>query len=245
MFGDKGATGVRGEPMPVEHTGAPDSTNPAGKCPRCGKQSSFDLAGHAPLTFDGGRMHLPGGGSELTYHERATVLICRHCKQGISVLEEKWIGEHKSISSTKGGGEINWRGFHWWPLSGTNSHQAVPKEIADALNEAVLCQAAHCPRAAAVMARRTLEAIATDKGGASSDILAKRLSKMAASGLLPPTLADWAKEVRLVGNTGAHADPIDTVSGADADQLLAFLQALLEYLYVLPFELDQRRAAKP
>jgi hypothetical protein len=95
------------------------------------------------------------------------------------------------------------------------------------------------------MARRTLEAIATDKGGKSTDPLAKRLGNMASSGMLQPTLAAWAKEVRLVGNVGAHADPLDTVSKEDASQLIEFLQALMDYLYVLPFELAQRRAAKP
>jgi len=31
-----------------------------------------------------------------------------------------------------------------------------------------------------------------------------------------PTLSDWAKEVRSVGNAGAHFDPLDDVSLADA-----------------------------
>jgi hypothetical protein len=141
---------------------------------------------------------------------------------------------------------VSWRGFHWWPLAGSSAHQAVPAEIASALNEAVLCLSANCPRAAAVMARRTLEAIATDKGGGKTkDTLAQKLSNMAATGVLQPALADWAKEVRAVGNSGAHHDPIDTVSNADAAQLIEFLQALIEYLYVLPYDLAQRRAARP
>jgi hypothetical protein len=45
------------------------------------------------------------------------------------------------------------------------------------------------------------------------------LKNLAARGLLLPTLADWAKEVRLVGNIGAHFDPMDTVSKDDAEKL--------------------------
>lgn len=249
MFGfnfRKKAQGDRGEPMPVEHSGAPDSTNPSGLCPRCRKQSSFQSLGSIPLTFSEGYKVLPSGVHEPIFHERATVLVCRHCEQGISVLEEELTGGRSKRSGERHSGVISWQGFHWWPLAGSSAHSAVPSEIASALNEAVLCLSANCPRAAAVMARRTLEAIATDKGGGKSkDALAKQLANMAASGLLQPTLADWAKEVRAIGNSGAHFDPIDTVSNADASQLIEFLQALIEYLYVLPYDLAQRRAARP
>lgn len=232
--------------MPIEHSGAPDSANPSGLCPRCNKQSSFEIVGSIPLTYDGGYRTLPGPVNEPTYNERATVLLCRHCEQGISVLEELWIGAQKSNEQPRPSGNLAWRGFHWWPLAGSSTHQAVPPEIASALNEAVVSLSANCPRAAAVMARRTLEAIAADKGGGKSkDPLAKQLANMAANGLLQPALAEWAKEVRAVGNSGAHFDPIDTVSNADAAQLIEFLQALIDYLYVLPYDLNQRRAAKP
>lgn len=90
------------------------------------------------------------------------------------------------------------------------------------------------------MARRTLEAVTVDKG-ASGKTLFERLNNMAASGVLPPTLADWAKEVRLVGNTGAHFDPITTVSKEDSAQLISFVRELLKYLYELPAELARRR----
>ena len=53
-------------------------------------------------------------------------------------------------------------------------------------------------------------------------MLADRLKKLGTSGVLLPTLADWAKEVRLVGNAGAHVDPINTVSKKDAEELIAF-----------------------
>lgn len=91
------------------------------------------------------------------------------------------------------------------------------------------------------MARRTLEAIAVDKGEAAGT-LAARLNNLATKGLLHPSLAEWAKEVRLVGNLGAHFDPIDTVDSEDAKQLLSFIKELLNFMYVLPWELSERRA---
>lgn len=175
-----------------------------------------------------------------TFTERMTLLICRHCTQGVLILEEQLIGDSKANRRT-GGGTISWRGFHWWPLPESQVHSAVPLAIRSVYNEGVSALAANCPRAAAVMARRTLEAIAVDKGEAAGT-LAARLNNLATKGLLHPSLAEWAKEVRLVGNLGAHFDPIDTVDSEDAKQLLSFIKELLNFMYVLPWELSERRA---
>jgi hypothetical protein len=243
LFGRKKSSGQRGEPMPENHDGPPDSTHPAGHCPRCEKQSSFDCIESLPLTFDGGYVLGRGEPNTPTFHERATIFLCRNCHQGVAVLEEQWTGDHRSIES-KSGGTITWKGFHWWPLVGASLHKAVPAEIGAAFHEAVLTLSANCPRAAAVMARRTLEAIADDKGE-KTGTLAQRLSNLSKKGLLHTTLSEWAKEVRLIGNAGAHFDPINDVSADDARQLVDFIRELTKFLYVLPYELNERRAGKP
>lgn len=112
MFGRNKHIGERGEPLPENHDGPPDPTNPAGLCPRCEKQSSFDYAQSLPLSFDGGYIIDRNEANKPTYHERVTVLICRNCHQGVAVLEEKWVGEHRFIER-RGGGTISWKGFHW------------------------------------------------------------------------------------------------------------------------------------
>jgi len=114
-------------------------------------------------------------------------------------------------------------------------------DIASAFGEAITALSANCPRAAAIMARRTVEAIAADKGEPNGT-LAHRLASLATRGVLQPSLADWAKEVRLVGDLGAHFDPIKPVSKEDAEQLLKFIRELLRYFYELPAELARRRS---
>jgi hypothetical protein len=244
MFGRKPTQeGSRGEPLPEKNTGSPDSLRPSGFCPRCETQSSFEYIDSLPLTFDGGYILGRGEPNQPTFNERITLLICRHCNQGISVLEEQWIGEYKA-TERQGGGAVSWRGFHWWPLAGTSLHEAVPEFIRSAYNEAALALSANCPRASAVMARRTLEAIAVDKGE-TNGTLASRMNELSKNGHLHPSLVEWIKEVRLVGNSGAHYDPIDLVRSEDACQLLDFIKELLNYLYVLPWELNERRKPKP
>jgi hypothetical protein len=94
------------------------------------------------------------------------------------------------------------------------------------------------------MARRTLEAVADDNGE-QTGVLAQRLKRMSERGLLHKTLSDWGSEVRLIGNVGAHFDPMQDVSKADAQQLVNFMGELLRYLYVLPAQLQARRQPKP
>lgn len=109
--------GERGESLPESnpHT-APDSTDPTGVCPRCGEKSSFEVGPSCPVSFGGG-YSLAAGGSAPTPREldRATVLFCRNCNQGVTVIEEQWVGDHPSRDGIGRGGVVTWRGIHWWP----------------------------------------------------------------------------------------------------------------------------------
>ena len=248
LFGGKGRrVGRTGEKLPGEHTGLPDSTLPYGLCPRCEKQSSFDVIGPLAVTFEPDRSSVyPDGTSEPVLIDRVSALHCRSCRQGIVVVEEQHTGDHSWRDGDQGrfaGGVITWRGIHWWPAPEARVSSDVPIEIADAFSEAVRAMHAKCPRAAVVMARRTLEAITVDKGETKGR-LADRLRKLGSKGILIPTLAEWSREVRLVGNAGAHFDPIKSVSTSDAEALISFVQELLRYLYELPADLSRRRGPK-
>ena len=59
--------------------------------------------------------------------------------------------------------------------------------------------------------------------------------------ILLPSLAEWASEVRLVGNIGAHYDPLEIVSKKDSSDLLGFTRELIKYLYEIPANLERRR----
>jgi hypothetical protein len=240
IFGRQSATGKRGEEMPVPHEGLPDSTTPSGLCPRCGKQSSFEIIGSLPVTFDGSRLLSWNGNSTPSAIDRVSVLICRHCKQGTVVIEEEWIGDtprSKGVSS----GAVTLRGFNWWPLPDSNMSADIPPDIADAFSEAATVLSANCPRSAVVMLRRTLEAITVDRGE-STGSLAQRLKNLSDKGVFHPSLQEWIKEVRLIGNAGAHFDPINKVEMEDAKQLQSFTRELLKYMYELPAELNRRRS---
>lgn len=219
----------------------PNSTTLSGLCPRCGLMSSFEVVGEA-LPLGSTFAHNPYTGSASDPCERVVSLRCRHCGQGVAVVEE--IDEDtgpQSVSEGEDADEMNtWHGVHWWPHPEAQVSSDVPPGIASAFAEAVKAASAGCPRASAAMARCTLEEITKEKGQTKGDLV-QRLAALAANGELVLTLADWSKEVRVVGNAGVHTKTLDPVSEEDAQQMIAFMRQLIQYLYEMPADLARRR----
>jgi hypothetical protein len=120
----------------------------------------------------------------------------------------------------------------------------VPESLRREWDEARICFEAKAYTATVVMIRRTLEAACKDQG-VSNRNLSAALGELKTLGLIDDTLAEWAHELRLLGNRGAHA-----VSGSimrdDAEDSLDFAEVLLEHMYVLRkrFESFQIRRSK-
>jgi hypothetical protein len=226
----------------------PDSGDPAGPCSRCGRISNFSLEGTAPVTFDRGVWVMRQEGEDQRDDlQRVAVLECSGCHSRMVVIEDKWVGDQRAGEGQRFGGTINYRGVWWWPPPGVaDLDAAIPKDIADAYREGIRALWAQAPRAAAVMFRRTLEAIVKTSGNdaakaAAKQNLASGLSVMADEGALDRNLAEWAKEIRLVGNVGGHFDVADDVAAAEADSLSRLLRELLRYLYEMPARVGRSR----
>lgn len=96
-----------------------------------------------------------------------------------------------------------------------------------------------CEEAAATMYRRALdlalkEAFPDEKGS-----LDGKLKKLVLQQKLPASLGEWAHEVRLIGNDGAH--DIDGVSKDDLLDARAFIDTVLKYIFTLPAQIASRR----
>src|SRR6266566_1734038 len=99
----------------------PDSTDPSGPCPRCGRVSNFHPAASTPVTFEGALIQYPDGRTERTHIEQATVLECAGCRQGLVVVEEQLVGGNPARLGGRLSGPITWRGIHWWPSPGAGT----------------------------------------------------------------------------------------------------------------------------
>jgi hypothetical protein len=123
---------------------------------------------------------------------------------------------------------------------------AVPEEwkwptaIGSAYVQAVKALEVEAWDAAATMARRAVQA-ATRAAKAKPSTPYNEIEELKSKGLLTPALAEWAHEVRLVGNDGAHPDGDDVVDEEDARQVTDFAYQLAMYLFTMPAEVEEHR----
>ncbi|MGD9986336.1 DUF4145 domain-containing protein [Pseudonocardia sp.] len=193
------------------------------------------------MFFDGPNGRTPD------HFQQVSILTCGGCHNNVIVVEDKYTGGQLS-RDRPGGGLIEWRGIHWWPSPGMNaSDPDVAAAVADAIAEGTRCLAVQAPRAAVVMYRGALAEIVQDKGSASAkgaNSLCAQLKRMADEGDLDKTIFEWASEVRVVGNAGAHPSTMDAVSQDEAAELLRLIRSITEYLYVNPARVRRARSAR-
>jgi hypothetical protein len=150
LFKPKHSAGKVGEKLPEKHEGLPDSTLPQGLCPRCQKQSSFDVIGSQAVTFDPDSQIAERDGSRTpVVLDQVSVLLCRNCRQAVVVVEERCTADSSWREHKIQGGVITWRGVHWWPGADAHISVDVPADIADVFQEAVRAFHAQCYRSAA------------------------------------------------------------------------------------------------
>ncbi len=118
-----------------------------------------------------------------------------------------------------------------WPAAERPLNPAIPEALRNEHDEARRCYQAKAYTASVVMIRRTLEGVCADQG-ASEKVLARGLEKLRETGRLDGRLYEWATELRLLGNEGAHYTG-NQVSPEFARDALEFGEAMLDYMYVL------------
>jgi hypothetical protein len=170
--------------------------------------------------------------------EQVAVLECMGCRQCTVVVE-------RDVSAPGSGLRV--MGLHWWPAPGAaDLDPDVPEPVASAFSEGMRALSANCPRAAAVMFRGMLTAVVRDRGSEVAQQTAnlyQQLKVMEQEGTLHPSLVEWAAEIRLVGNAGAHFDELAPVDQAEAAALARLCRHLLTVVYETPARI--RRAKRP
>jgi Domain of unknown function (DUF4145) len=199
-----------------------------GPCPRCGRTAAFAaLNPNMPIKQDG---------SEL-----ANVLKCMGCNDSLVVIE-------RVIQPSNPQEPFIREGIHWWPVPGSaDLDPAIPPEVSSAFSEGMRALSVRAPRAAVVMFRGMLAQIVADKGTPEAQAkrdLYQQLDQMKQDGSLHPTLVEWAREIRVVGNAGAHPDPLSAVSEEEAADLGRLCRQMLSVIYELPAKITRSRAAR-
>lgn len=129
----------------------------------------------------------------------------------------------------------------WIPERGTGKEfPDVPEHIAAAADEAHRCRSINANRAAAALARSVVEATAKDRGH-TTGTLERKINEMHAAGDLSELAKETAHEIRFVGNEMAHGDFVVAIEGEDADDVLHFMDEVLNAVYQAPARLNAAR----
>jgi len=160
-----------------------------------------------------------------------TLVKCDRCGQAMVFVQEDY-------GFDQGWDEM----LRVWPGAVRQLSSAVPSALRAEHDESRACFQAKAYTAAVVMVRRTLEGVCAEHG-VKERTLAKALQSMHDKDLLDRRLLEWAEELRALGNVGAHYTS-DRVTREDAQDALAFTEALLDYLYVLQAKFEEFRSRR-
>lgn len=126
---------------------------------------------------------------------------------------------------------------------------SIPSPTREDLEEAYKCQSAEAYRGAATMARRAMQNICLEKGAPKTrevkgkddrkrevpNELVRQIDWLYEERIITADLKNWAHEIRLVGNAGAHpgdAGDNEPVTRQDAEDVLNLVEAFCQPLYV-------------
>lgn len=134
--------------------------------------------------------------------------------------------------------------IEWLPVSIPGwRFDDVPNSIADAASEAYACYSIRSYRAAILLARSVIEAVAKDKGITKGN-LASKIKGLEEQRIVSPLTAETAHEIRFIGNDMAHGDFVQTVTEEECDAVLNFMTALLEQIYQIEAKLSRFRSLR-
>jgi Domain of unknown function (DUF4145) len=129
----------------------------------------------------------------------------------------------------------------YWPKLRTVD-AAIPESAAYFLQQAV--ESSHAPVAQIIVSASAVDAMLREKSLKDGSLDA-RIKQAVATGLIAPSLGEWAHEVRLDANEQRHVDEAACRPTAlDSKETLEFALALAEALFVLPARIDRERQHK-
>lgn len=141
---------------------------------------------------------------------------------------------------------------------------SVPSTIAIDFSEALRCQWIDAYKACVVMCRRAVQSSALGLGAPKRKKLDQQIDFLFEKGKITEALKDFAHEVRLTGNIGAHPDKnsgqqqqeeqtaeaedddnLEDVTPKDAEDIVEFTREYLHHVYVMPAKLLARKSSPP
>ena len=134
---------------------------------------------------------------------------------------------------------------YWEPVEPVGkTYRDVPSEIASAADEAYRCHSIGAHRAAVLMARGVIEAVAKGAGIDTGKLYSK-IEAMEEARLIRPIIRESAHEVRHLGNEVAHGDfETSVISKDDAADVLEIMDDVIDEVLVVAARAERRKARR-
>jgi Domain of unknown function (DUF4145) len=139
---------------------------------------------------------------------------------------------------------LNWSIVGFWPKDpGPLVPEYLPPDIERTFLQAERnFQPVGNEEASGMMYRKALDVGVKKIDSSLIGTLGPKLKKLAQQGKLTPELAEWADQVRELGNDAAHDET--AIPRKDLEDLRAFTEMVLRYLFTLPNMIKKRRGEK-
>lgn len=193
------------------------------ECPHCGVYATFKVNAEFGNPYWGGF---------------AKILGCDNCRQLVYVVTDPALdSRHNQFNPTKI--------IDYYPKRTPKVDGSVPENVANDFMEAMVCFDVGTNKASAAMCRRALQSSMLERG-AKKERLANQIDELFEKQIITKDIRDWAHEIRLTGNIGAHPDEdgLENITRADAAELIKFMEEYLNYVYVMPAKVAEKRAKK-
>lgn len=110
--------------------------------------------------------------------------------------------------------------------------ESIPTKVLNSFEEAVKCHATQCYIAAAIMIRKTLEEICSERGATGSNLY-QRLEGLKTKVVIPQELFVGMQELRLLGNDAAHIESqtFNDIGQTEIEVSIDFTKEILKSVY--------------
>lgn len=200
-------------------------------CPRCGVATSLN-----PVTIEDDKAFLPDKSSDThrTYGEAIVFAITdddspHYVSYGVFKCQAcggRYVAKKHKYD------DRDWGAVY--PIPHKSVSEEIPQPIKSEFEEANLCFAVGAYRACASMCQRVQESLCQNKNVSG-------LNQLKDDGIISSTLFDRATEIRLWAGITKHKPLTESVSKEDAEQLILYLEMILNTAYVEPKRFDALR----
>lgn len=197
-------------------------------CPHCGAKVHIEKLWGAHHLFDNGDV------------EFYIIFRCKPCKK---LLLKTYVFRQNRYASKTELEAIGWDEKYPASLDTELSKidlQYLSKEIFSDYKEALKCKSIGADRASCAMFRRSLQGALVELGANEKEDLINQIDNLSA---LPKDIKDWAHQIRIFGNWGAHPDKdkLKEVNAEEVAETHDFISKFFIYMFIMPRKVAESR----